>query len=168
MMPAGLHGEPGGMKTAPALLRSDIQERLPHRDPFLFLESVAHVDSREATGTAVWPADHPILAGHFPGMAIVPGVCLVEAAAQLAGVVLVEVARQAGRELGEDRLGMLTGIRSAKFLMPVLPGQAITIRVRLRAVLPNLWAASASGTLRDEEQSDREVFLCDLTLYAAP
>lgn len=60
------------------------------------------------------PADHPSLAGHFPGMPIVPGVVLLDAALEAIG-------RALGRDLSDCR------IASAKFLSPVLPGQALAV-----------------------------------------
>ncbi|WP_325170140.1 ApeI family dehydratase [Noviherbaspirillum pedocola] len=71
------------------------------------------------------PADHPAFAGHFPGMPIVPGVVLLDEALHAIGVAL-------GRDISDCR------IASAKFLAPVLPGQALAVE----------HAFAASGALR--------------------
>lgn len=60
------------------------------------------------------PADHPALAGHFPGMPVVPGVVLLDEALHAIGTAL-------GTDLSACR------IASAKFLSPVLPGQAVEV-----------------------------------------
>jgi 3-hydroxymyristoyl/3-hydroxydecanoyl-(acyl carrier protein) dehydratase len=60
------------------------------------------------------PADHPAFPGHFPGMPIVPGVVLLDAA-------LAVIGRALGRDIDDCR------IASAKFLSPVLPGQALGV-----------------------------------------
>mgnify|MGYP001606289747 CR=1 FL=1 len=66
------------------LNKDDICLLLPHRDHALFLLD-AVVEGPHVTGTACWADSHPHLTGHFPGLPIVPGVFLIEAAAQLGG-----------------------------------------------------------------------------------
>ncbi|NNN04931.1 MAG: hypothetical protein HKL90_03425 [Elusimicrobia bacterium] len=119
----------------------EIEELLPHRGAALFL-SAAEVDGLRASGEAVWNSGHPHILGHFPDLPVVPGIFLIEAAAQLAGVALA-VQRQAAP--GERRLGVLAGVRRALFHRPVLPGQTIRFEVLLAAPVGALIRASALG-----------------------
>lgn len=129
--------------TARKLSRAEIEELLPHRGDALFL-SAAEVDGVRASGEAVWAPDHPHIRGHFPGLPLVPGIFLIEAAAQLAGVALaaLEPNAPAGR-----RLGVLAGVRKALFHRPVRPGQPVHFEI---ALFPPVGAfIRASGLGRD-------------------
>jgi 3-hydroxyacyl-[acyl-carrier-protein] dehydratase len=117
------------------LSADEIAGLLPHRYPFFLLDRVVALEpgvSAEAIKN-VSSAD-PILAGHFPGRMIYPGVLLVECVAQLAAVIYGTAA--AGRATGEpvgdvaDRVGYLAEIRQAKFLKPVVPGDQVLFRVQ--------------------------------------
>ncbi len=121
--------------------RAEIEELLPHRGAALFLVA-AEVDGLRAAGEAVWNADHPHILGHFPGLPLIPGIFLIEAAAQLAGVALAVQPRDAG---GEQPLGVLAGVRRALFHRPVRPGQPVHFEVALSAPIGGLLRALAQG-----------------------
>jgi 3-hydroxyacyl-[acyl-carrier-protein] dehydratase len=113
----------------------DIARLLPHRYPFFLLDRVtAVVPGVSAEAIKGISAADPVLAGHFPGRMIYPGVLLVECVAQLAAVVYGTAAVQAaGGELVADvahRVGYLAEIRQAKFLKPVVPGDQVVFRAQ--------------------------------------
>jgi 3-hydroxyacyl-[acyl-carrier-protein] dehydratase len=117
------------------LAADDIARLLPHRYPFFLLDRVTALEpgvSAEAVKNV--SAADPILAGHFPGRMIYPGVLLVECVAQLAAVVYGTAA--AGRTSGDlvadvaHRVGYLAEIRQAKFLRPVYPGDQVVFRAQ--------------------------------------
>lgn len=106
---------------------------LPHRGDALFpvrcwLDSAAP-GRIEGGGTARWSAGHPVLLGHFPGFAIVPGVFLIEAAAQITGVLIRTVRDE---ESGVDRIGVLSSVKKALIHAPVMPGQEVDYQLTLR------------------------------------
>ena len=89
-----------------------IEIALPHRGDALFPSS-CWLDSVSAGrvsggGMAAWSANHPVLRGHFPGLAIVPGIFLIEAVAQIAGV-LVSVSQEV--ESTGHRIGVLSSVK---------------------------------------------------------
>ncbi|MEW2529935.1 MULTISPECIES: 3-hydroxyacyl-ACP dehydratase FabZ [unclassified Streptomyces] len=111
----------------------DIARLLPHRYPFFLLDRVTALEpgtSAEAVKNVT--ASDAVLAGHFPGRMLYPGVLLVECVAQLAAVIYGSAAARSatGDLVGDvaDRVGYLAEIRQAKFLKPVLPGDQVTVR----------------------------------------
>lgn len=125
--------------TARKLSRADIEGLLPHRGDALFLTS-AEVDGLRAAGQADWTLEHPHIRGHFPGLPVVPGIFLIEAAAQLAGVALALQSRP-----GERKLGVLASVRKALFHRPVRPGRPVHFEVALLAPVGPFIRASGLG-----------------------
>ena len=94
---------------------------LPHRPPFVFIQSVAELEPGiSATCRQTFSPEDPMFRGHFPGEPIVPGVILTEALAQTAGI--------AGG--GDGRAFRLSAIRSMKFPSAAIPGEAIVLQAR--------------------------------------
>lgn len=125
--------------------RTEIEALLPHRGAALFVEE-AEVDGRRVVGTARWPAEHPHLGGHFPGFPIVPGVFLIEAAAQLGGIAL---AASSDAPAPGERLGMLAAVRRALLHRPIYPGEAVRYSLELSPV-PRGAMCLVSGTASAE------------------
>lgn len=103
---------------------------LPHRAPFLFVDSVEEAHAGEScTARKTFQADEPFFRGHFPGDPLVPGVILAEALAQTAGLA-------AGRPGSSFRL---SAIRGMKFPSAARPGDTIALLARKVAVVGLLW-----------------------------
>ncbi len=132
------------------LTRSEIQGLIPHRDPFLFLESARVESEKEISGLAVWKKSHPILQGHFPQRPIVPGVCLIEAGAQLAGVLLRWQSQNMPASL--NGLGVLASIQKAKFKRGLAPDELLTLHCRVRALSPHAFVVHCIGSAQINSQ----------------
>ena len=116
--------------------RAAIEARLPHREPFLFLDrawmepSVPPGDAPSATLSAEWrvPESADFFRGHYPGNPLTPGVILCEHALQAAAVLLCE----RGAKFGATHdVPVLARIEKAKFRRVVRPGETLTTRVVL-------------------------------------
>jgi 3-hydroxyacyl-[acyl-carrier-protein] dehydratase len=130
-------------------LASQIERFIPHRAPFNFVESAEVFGQYDISGVCSWKPENPIFAGHFPDFPVVPGVLIVEAAAQLAGVLIAYNAEQRGLSAADtpsvDMVGMLIGVKRASFHRPVLPGDKLFFKVALGNEMGGMVSASAEG-----------------------
>src|SRR5579863_10139766 len=108
--------------------RIEIEALIPHRPPFLWIDRVEELEPgvRCVAVKFVDPAN-PIFAGHFPAKPILPGVLLIEAVAQTAGVMLGSVASDGTAGTG---VGLLAAVNRFKFLKAVTPGQEMRIETK--------------------------------------
>ena len=96
---------------------------LPHGPPFVFVKEILNCDpGRTVHARTSFDTDDPLLAGHFPGNPIVPGVILTEALAQSAGI-----AAASGYEESERPIFLLSAIRTMKFPRAVRPEEQIDL-----------------------------------------
>lgn len=116
---------------------------LPHGPEFRFLDRLTSLEpGKNGTGEYTVRGDEPFLRGHFPAEPLFPGVLLVEAAAQLAGV----VAQSDPNIAPMDGL-KLTALRAVKILGTARPGQTIQLRARITGRLGNLVQAQADASV---------------------
>ncbi len=128
---------------------------LPHGAEFRFLDRLLHLEPGKAgTGEYTVRGDEPFLRGHFPGQPIFPGVLLVEAAAQLAGV--VAQSDPANPPLAGLKL---TALRGVKILGTAKPGETIKLHAEITGRLVNLVQARATAAV-----SGNTILLAELTL----
>lgn len=111
---------------------------LPHRYPFLLVDRVIELDpARRALGVKNVTMNEPFFQGHFPGVPVMPGVLIVEAMAQLAGVLVGELPENKGK----GRFGILLSLDRVKLRKPVVPGDQLILEaeaVRLRSNLAHM------------------------------
>lgn len=104
-----------------------IMDILPHRYPFLLVDRILEIEpGKRALGLKNVTANEPFFPGHFPGRPIMPGVLILEAMAQVGGVLLLH-------DLAErhDKLIYFTGIEKAKFRRPVVPGDQLLLEISI-------------------------------------
>jgi 3-hydroxyacyl-[acyl-carrier-protein] dehydratase len=103
-----------------------IQALLPHRYPFLLVDRIIENHPGErAVGIKNVTVNEPFFQGHFPGRPIMPGVLIVEAMAQVGGIVLLQMADL------KDKLSLFAGIDKVRFRRPVVPGDQLVMTVEL-------------------------------------
>ena len=110
--------------------RAEIENVIPHRAPFLWIDRVEELAPGIRCAAVKWiDPEEPALGGHFPGRPILPGIFLIEAVAQTAGVML-GAALGTGLAAAPPEPGatpLLAAVNRFKFLHPVLPGQELRI-----------------------------------------
>jgi len=107
----------------------EIMRLLPHRHPFLLVDKIVELEpDKRVVGIKNVTVNEPFFPGHFPGAPVMPGVLIVEAMAQVAAVMVYQ-----NMPDKEKKLIYFTGIESAKFRRPVLPGDQLRIEVELLA-----------------------------------
>ncbi len=123
---------------------ADIMRILPHRYPFLLVDRIVELEpGKRAVGIKGVSANEPQFTGHFPGRPIMPGVLMVEALAQTAGVAVLTLDEYRGK------LGLFAGIDDCRFRRLVQPGDTLRLEVtveKLRGMFGRVRAlASVDG-----------------------
>jgi 3-hydroxyacyl-[acyl-carrier-protein] dehydratase len=124
--------------------RGEIEALIPHRPPFLWIDRVEELEPgvRCVAVKFVDPAN-PIFAGHFPVNPVLPGIFLIEAVAQAAGVMLGSAAPVA--VASTSGVALLAAVNRFKFLKPVTPGQEL--RIETKKLTEALHMAYIGGTV---------------------
>lgn len=106
----------------------EIYALLPHRYPFALVDRIIdYVPGQRAIGIKNVTFNEPHFQGHFPGHPIMPGVLIVEAMAQVGGIVLMQIP-------GVEGLCVFAGIDKVRFRRPVVPGDQLVMTVELLAI----------------------------------
>ncbi|EDX86903.1 beta-hydroxyacyl-(acyl-carrier-protein) dehydratase FabZ [Synechococcus sp. PCC 7335] len=107
----------------------EIQQLLPHRYPFALIDRIIdYTPGESAVGLKNVTFNEPHFQGHFPNRPLMPGVLIVEAMAQVGGIVLSQMPGV------DDRLCVFAGIDKVKFRRPVVPGDQLIITTTLLAL----------------------------------
>lgn len=103
------------------LSTKEIMEILPHRYPFLLVDTIEELEEDRAVGKKCVSYNEPFFAGHFSTEPVMPGVMLVEALAQVGAVVILKKLENMGK------IVYLAGINSVKFRGKVVPGDVLRL-----------------------------------------
>ncbi|MBD3884963.1 3-hydroxyacyl-ACP dehydratase FabZ [Phormidium tenue FACHB-886] len=121
-----VNSPPAALKTTEVLPVEALQKLLPHRYPFLLVDRIVeHVPGKRAVGIKNVTFNEPHFQGHFPGQPIMPGVLIVEAMAQVGGVVLTQMLES------ESGLFLFAGIDKLRFRRQVVPGDQLMLTIDL-------------------------------------
>ncbi|HEY7561735.1 MAG TPA: 3-hydroxyacyl-ACP dehydratase FabZ [Gaiellaceae bacterium] len=133
------------MTFTPPLGKGEIEQILPHRDPFLLLDVVLELEPgvRVVARKLVRP-DEWYLAGHFPGRPIMPGVLMVEAMAQAGAVAVL------ADEENRGKLALFAGIDDVRFKRIVEPGDELELTCELERVRGPIGRGKATATVVGE------------------
>ena len=122
-----------------------ILELLPHRAPMLMIDRVLEIGENYIRAEKLVSSAEPAFAGHFPGRPIFPGVLIIEAMAQAAGI-WASVSSPALRE----KLSVLAGVDDVRFRRQVVPGDVLVLEARALAARSKLSKFEAKATVGGE------------------
>jgi beta-hydroxyacyl-ACP dehydratase FabZ len=118
---------------------------LPHRYPFLLVDRILEMDTERVVGIKNVTVNEPFFSGHFPDFPVMPGVLIVEAMAQVAGVLVLSRI-----EDREKKVVLLASVDEAKFRKPVRPGDQL--RIEMTVVKRKASIAKMRGEARVGEE----------------
>ncbi|MGA2267626.1 MAG: 3-hydroxyacyl-ACP dehydratase FabZ [Bryobacteraceae bacterium] len=135
---------------------NEIRAILPHRYPFLLVDRIVEMEPERIVGIKNVTHNEPFFTGHFPDFPVMPGVLIVEAMAQTAGVLVLKTV-----EDRDKKLVLLVAIENARFRRPVVPGD--TLRMEMKVLKRKASVAKMAGvaTVDGQVVAEAEV-MCKL------
>ena len=128
-----------------------IRDVLPHRYPFLLVDRILElIPEKSARGYKNVTINEEFFEGHFPGHAVMPGVLVCEAMAQVGGVLLLSMTGN------EGKLAYFGGMDKVRFRKPVLPGDTLMTDVELIASRGNIGKVKAVARVDNEVAAEGE------------
>jgi 3-hydroxyacyl-[acyl-carrier-protein] dehydratase len=129
----------------------EIQKFLPHRYPFLLVDRIIELEiGTKAIGIKNVTLNEEFFQGHFPGHPIMPGVLIIEALAQVGGI----LAFRSGVNMGKTVYFM--SIEKAKFRKPVVPGDQLRLEIQILQQRGNVWRFSGNATVEGKVAAEAE------------
>ncbi|MGP8246895.1 MAG: 3-hydroxyacyl-ACP dehydratase FabZ [Bryobacteraceae bacterium] len=122
----------------PILDINEISGILPHRYPFLLVDRIVELEAERIVGIKNVTRNEPFFQGHFPDYPVMPGVLIVEAMAQAAGVLVLKSIPDRHR-----KVVLLVAIENARFRKPVIPGD--TLRLEMSVLKRKASVAKMAG-----------------------
>ncbi|MBO8158277.1 3-hydroxyacyl-ACP dehydratase FabZ [Thermosyntropha sp.] len=123
----------------------EIMKILPHRYPFLLVDKIVElIPGKSAVGVKNVTINEPYFAGHFPGKPVMPGVLMIEAAAQVGACAILSDERY------KDSLAFLAGVDKFRFKKQVIPGDILIIKTELITIKGSI--GRAKGEIRVDEK----------------
>jgi beta-hydroxyacyl-ACP dehydratase FabZ len=150
---------PAPAAISPAATSMDIdaiRDILPHRFPFLLVDRIEEMDAERVVGIKNVTVNEPFFVGHFPDYPVMPGVLIIEAMAQVAGVLVLSQIPER-----KTKLVLLAGVDGAKFRRPVRPGDQLRIEMKLLKRKASMAKMSGTASVNGAVVAEAEM-LCVL------
>jgi 3-hydroxyacyl-[acyl-carrier-protein] dehydratase len=133
---------------------NEIMEVLPHRYPFLLVDKVEEMElGKKIVGIKNVTINEPFFQGHFPGHPIMPGVLIVEAMAQVGGI----LAFKSEPDKTDGSVVYFMGIDNARFRKPVLPGNQLRLELEVVKRRRAIWRFKGEAYVGEELVAEAEI-----------
>jgi beta-hydroxyacyl-ACP dehydratase FabZ len=136
----------------PSLDIQEIRTILPHRYPMLMVDRILEVNEDSVIGIKNVSVNEPHFQGHLPGFPVMPGVLIIEAMAQVGGVLISKV-----NDNARGKIMFLASVDEAKFRKPVVPGDQL--RIEMKIIKMKRTVAKLQGTATVDGQVVAEAIL---------
>jgi 3-hydroxyacyl-[acyl-carrier-protein] dehydratase len=141
-------------------VKLDIQailERLPHRYPFLLVDRVLEcLPGERIRALKNVSVNEPFFPGHFPRHPVMPGVLIIEALAQAAGILCFVTANVIP---DDDTRFYFVGIDKARFRKPVVPGDQVVLSAQVERSLRGIWRFTTTATVADQDVAHADIMV---------
>ena len=129
---------------------NDIIKILPHRYPFLLVDRIVELEhGKRCVGVKNVTINEPFFQGHFPGHPVMPGVLIIEAMAQVAGI-MASLASDETTRTKAARAAYFLAIDNARFRKPVFPGDQLRIEITTTMQRRGIWAVAGKAFTGDK------------------
>ena len=139
----------------------DISQLLPHRYPMLMVDRIVEISADSIVGLKNVTVNEPHFTGHFPGFPVMPGVLIIEAMAQVAGILVGTLAPHT-----RGKVMFLASVDEAKFRKPVVPGDQLRIEMKMLRLKHTVAKMQGTATV-DGQVVAEAILMCKLTDRAA-
>lgn len=140
----------------------DIRDILPHRYPMLLVDRILELEEDRIVGMKNVTANEPFFSGHFPEYPVMPGVLIIEAMAQVGGVLVLKSVPDR-----KSKLVLFASIEEAKFRRPVLPGDTLVIECKTLKRKETVVKMQGTATVNGQVVAEG-IVMCKLADRPAP
>jgi 3-hydroxyacyl-[acyl-carrier-protein] dehydratase len=144
----------------------DVRRLLPHRYPFLLVDRITAIEEgKSIEGYKNVTINEPFFPGHFPHRPVMPGVIIIEALAQTAGLLAFITADVVP---DDSTRFFFVGIDKARFRKPVEPGDQLILTAKLERAMRGIWKFTTVAYVGDDEVTSAELMVAPETNKTSP
>lgn len=138
---------------------NEIREYLPHRYPFLLVDRVVELNKGESiVAYKNVTVNEPFFNGHFPGLPVMPGVLIIEAMAQAAGILGFKTM---DKKPSDGSIYYFVGADNLRFKRPVVPGDRVQLEARVVSEKRGIWKFECKASVDGELVSSATILCAD-------
>ena len=139
----------------------EVRKRLPHREPFLFIDEVIEVNNEFIEAKRFISPNEDFFKGHFPNFPIMPGVLILEAMAQSCALLGSHIMSQTANE---KSMYLLCGVEKVRFKKKVLPGDTLIFKSSVLSSKRGIWKFKSSAYSGEKLVCSAEILCADKSL----